>query len=127
MDDTGWLRWLREVTREESIRGIARAAEVSHTTVQRWVGKGVPAETVWELTLRFRGDPIKALMVLGRVTIEQVPQLNFPKIVEYAPEETLTAELHRRALERHVATRTPLVPLGRSDNLARTSFRLTGK
>jgi hypothetical protein len=73
MDDTKWVRWLRTVTREDSVRGIAKAAGVSHTTVQRWIVKGVPPPTVWELTVRFKADPILAMIVLGRVTTEQVP------------------------------------------------------
>ena len=128
VDETKWLRWLRAVTHEETVRGIARAANVSHTTVQRWVQKGVPPQTVWDLTIQFRGDPIAALVVLGRVTVHQVADLNFGAILPYVPEETLTSELHRRALERrHVTTRVPGVPLGRSDNLSRTQMRLTAK
>lgn len=128
MDDTKWVRWLRTVTGEETVRGIARAAGVSHTTVQRWVTKGVPPQTVWELVVQFRGDPIAALVVLGRITVHQVADLNFGAVLPYVPEETLTSELHRRAMERrHMSARVPGVPLGWADNLARTQIRLTSK
>ena len=99
MDDTKWERWLRAVTHEASERGIARAAGVSHTTVQRWIVKGVPVQTVWELTLRFRADPVETLIVLGRVAPEQVTQLNWAALVRYAPADVLTAELHSRTVQ----------------------------
>ena len=98
MDDTKWERWLRTVTRENSVRGIARASGRSHTTVHRWIVSGVPPSAVWELTLRFRADPIETLIVLGRVTPEQVTQLNWAAVVQYAPAEVLTAELHSRTV-----------------------------
>jgi len=98
LDDAKWERWLRTVTHENSVRGIARATGRSHTTVQRWVANGVPVQTVWELTLRFRSDPVQALIVLGRLTPEQVPRLNWAEIVRYAPAEVLTAELHGRTV-----------------------------
>jgi hypothetical protein len=140
LDDTGWVLWLRAVTHEDTVRGIARAAGVSHTTVQRWLVKGVPARTVWDLTLKFKGDPIAALVVLERVTPEQVGQLNFAAVMKYADVDMLTAELHERATRARAAPvqseaftghpfrfaeprsrRSHGVPLGRSDNLARHS------
>jgi len=98
LDDSKWERWLRSVTRERSVRGIARATGRSHTTVQRWITNGVPVQTVWELTLRFRADPVRSLIMLGRLTPEEVPQLNWAEIVRYAPAEVLTAELHGRTV-----------------------------
>jgi hypothetical protein len=93
-----WANWLRDVTGEDTVRGIARKVGRSHTQVQRWIAKGVPPDTVWEITLRFKADPVSALIALGRVTPEQVPQLNWAEIVRYAPAEVLTAELHNRTV-----------------------------
>jgi hypothetical protein len=98
LEDTKWARWLRTVTGQETVRGIARATGRSHTTVQRWMAKGVPPSIVWEISLRFRGDPIAALVVLGRVTPDQVNQINFAAIAKYADADILTAELHNRAM-----------------------------
>ena len=147
MDDTKWVRWLRAVTGQETVRGIARAVGVSHTTVQRWASAGVPPPTVWEITLRFKGDPIAALVVLDRVPADRVQQLNLAAVVRYADADILTEELHCRALrerekqqrsdafdgapfqldEQKPPTRSPGVPLGRSDAMRYQSFRLTGK
>jgi hypothetical protein len=137
---------LRATTGQESVRGIAKAVGVSHTTVQRWVTAGVPPPTVWDITLRFKGDPIAALVVLDRVPADKVHQLNLAAVVKYADADILTAELHERAKrerakkERSDAfhgctfqfhekppTRAPGVPLGRSDVMRHNSFRLTGK
>lgn len=120
MGETKWALWLRTVTKEDSVRGIARAAKVSHTTVQRWIAKGVPVETVWELTLRFNADPIAALILLERIAPSQTGDLNYSAIVKYAPEHTLTSELHRRAMDRHME-------LLRSDVIPRPAFRLSAK
>lgn len=112
---------MRGITREESARAIARATGVSHTTVQRWISKGVPAEIVWELTVRFNADPIEALILLERITPDQTAVLNYSAIVKYAPDHALTAEIHRRALQRHAQRPR------KSDVLPRQSFRLSAK
>lgn len=124
MEDTKWSRWLRTVTKEDTVRGIARAAKVTHPTVSRWISKGVPPATVWELTLRLHGDPIEALIVLGRITPEQVADLNHAALVSYAPDQALTWELHRRATQRD--KEWPL-SLSRSDVIPRPPFRLVAK
>lgn len=124
MEDTKWSRWLRTVTKEDSVRGIARAAKVTHPTVTRWISKGVPPAKVWELTVRLHGDPIEALIVLGRITPAQVADLNYAALLSYAPEQALTWELHRRATQRH--EEWPL-SLSRSDALARQAFHLTAR
>lgn len=97
-DENVWFRWLKQTTRQGSARGIAKSAGVSHTTVLRWLERGVPASNVWELTVKFRGDPIAALVMLERITQEQVGQLNYAKLVRYAPAQVLTAELHERTV-----------------------------
>jgi len=65
--------------------------------VQRWVANGVPHTKVWELTIRFRGDPIAAFMVLGYVDEDDVPNFDFAAVVEYIPTSVLTDEVNRRA------------------------------
>lgn len=139
MEETKWAQWLRSLTHEDTERGIARVVGRSHTTVQRWASKGVPVQTVWELTVRFKGDPIAALVLLDRVKPEQVQLLNFAAMLRYADADLLTAELHSRAMrERAKAIRSDAfdgVPfrddqnssLGRSDSLERRGFRLTAK
>ena len=107
MEGARWATWLRDVTGEDTVRGIARKVGRSHTQVQRWIAKGVPPDTVWEITLRFKGDPVSALIVLGRVTPDQVSQLNWAELVRYAPAEVLTAELHNRTVT--VLSATPEV------------------
>jgi len=98
MDETKWLRWLRTVTRESTIRGIARAAGVSHTSVRKWVAQGIPADRAWDLAVRFQGDPIEVLVLFGRIDPEQVRDLNYAAVAEYMPTWVLTEELNRRAL-----------------------------
>lgn len=96
-DETKWLRWLRTVTRETTHRSIAKAAGVSHTTVRRWAANGVPARVAWELTIRYRADPVETLLVLGHIEADEVPRLNWRALVEYAPTVALTEETHARA------------------------------
>lgn len=92
-------RWLRQATGKETIRAIATQSGVSHTTVQRWLKNGIPAGALWELIVRFRTDPIEALVVWGFLEDARVAGINYEALVKYAPLEVLTAELNRRALE----------------------------
>lgn len=98
MCSTKWGTWLRRVTRQDSSRNIAKKVGVSHTTVLRWIDRGVPPPTAWNLTIRFRGDPIETLVLLGWIGVEDIPVLNFDAIMQYAPEPSMTGELHSRAL-----------------------------
>lgn len=97
MGETNWSRWLQDVTRESSIRGIASATGVSHTTVRKWIVNGVPADRAWRIALKFRADPIELLVLLDRISSDEVPDLNHRALVEYAPTTILTEELHKRA------------------------------
>lgn len=97
MDDTKWLRWLRTVTRAHTQRDIARKVGVSHTTVQRWVANGIQPDTVWQLVVRFQSDPIQALVVLGRLEPDQVPQIAWTKVAEYMPTWVMAEEIARRS------------------------------
>lgn len=97
MCDTKWGVWLYRITRERSTRGVANRVGVSHTTVRRWCERGIPPPRAWELTLRFGGDPIETLVLLGRIRPDEVAGLNYAAMVQYAPTVVLTAELHNRA------------------------------
>ena len=97
MNETQWSKWLRSITGETTERGIARKVGRSHTTVQRWIRNGVPHTIVWELVLRFHGDPVAACVVLGYVAAEEVSEFNYAAVAEYMPTVVLTEELHKRA------------------------------
>lgn len=96
MEESKWIRWLTDLTGETKIRGIARRVGVSHTTVARWKRQGMSADKVWQLTLRFRGDPLAAMVLLGRIDESEVHALNWEAIVRYAPIEVLSEELASR-------------------------------
>lgn len=98
MEETKWFRWLRSLTKESSERAMAKRVGVSHTTVQRWVRSGVPPNTAWKLCVRFKGDPIQLIVLLGKIQPEHVPVLNWYAVVRYVPAEVLTAEVHARTV-----------------------------
>lgn len=90
------LRWLKATTGEDGIRAIARKVGRSHTTVQRWLRHGIPHRIVWELTLRFDGDPVQACVVLGYVAPDEVPLFNYAAVAKYMPTYILAEELVER-------------------------------
>lgn len=98
MEDTSWGRWLHRLTHETSVRAIAKRIGVSHTTVQRWMQSGVPPSKAFELCVHLKGDPIEVMVLLGRIQPQDVSVLNWAAIIQYAPAETLTAELHSRTV-----------------------------
>lgn len=91
--------WLQEATGETTIRGAARAANVSHATVNRWLKNGAPIRAVMEITVRFELDLIEALVVWGHLPDEDVPKLNYQALTKYFPGEVLTCEVHRRYVD----------------------------
>jgi len=135
MCEHNWREWLTNLTGEDSERKIARKVGRSHTTVQRWLAHGVPAQAVSELTARFGGDPIEALVLTGWLKDEHVAGLNYAALVKYVPADVLANELARRAdlyvqtePDRLRKTRTGHgAGPGPSDVLPRSSFRLTTK
>lgn len=96
LGDSRWERWLKATVGEETVRGIARKAGVSHTTVRRWIADGVPHNAAWELTVRFRGDPALTCVVLGYVQPDEVGKFNYAAVVKYATTKVLVDELARR-------------------------------
>lgn len=99
MEKSKWFRWLSATTHETSSRGIARKVGVAHTTVQRWATNGMTADKVWELTRRFHGDPIAALVLLSRVDDADIPDLNWAAVVKYVPIDVLADEIAARIAE----------------------------
>ena len=126
--------WLKAVTGEGTVRGMARECDVSHTTVQRWLRGELPAGTMTRLIVKFDADPIEASVVWGFLDDENVARLNWAAMVQYAPADVLTAELNERAL-RYVRDHYPdtlrkmsaFERPARVDIEERTSFRLTSK
>jgi len=98
MGATKWARWLCALTHETTERGIAKRVGVSHTTVQRWVRSGVPPSRAYQLCVLFNGDVLEVMTLLGRIQPQDVQSLNWAAIVQYAPAEVLTAELHARTV-----------------------------
>lgn len=88
--------WLQDATGEDTIRGAARAAGVSHATIQRWLKNGAPIGAVIELTVRFERDLIEALVVWGHLDDADVARLNFEALVKYIPGDILTQEVRDR-------------------------------
>ena len=107
MNDTEWGRWLTRLTGETSERAIAKRVGVSHTTIQRWVKSGVPPSQAWGLVVRFKGDPIEVIVLLGKIQPSDVQRLNWDAVVKYAPARVLTEELHERTVR--ATTDTPSV------------------
>lgn len=95
MDSRRW-RWLVEQTGEDTTRGIAAACGVSHTTIGRWLAKGIPMNKLTELMFRFHCDPIEACVIWGYLTPEQVGGLNWEAFAHYMPFSVLVEEVHRR-------------------------------
>lgn len=97
VDETRTLRWLRRLTKETSVRGVAQNIGVSHTTVQRWVRSGIPAPEAIQLAIRYRSDPVEAAVIGGLFVEVQVPDLNWALVAEYMPQDVLAREVARRA------------------------------
>ena len=139
MCDTSWGEWLRATTGGKSSRDLAARVsvalqrDVSHTTIQRWMKSGIPPDVVFELSAWFKVDPTTAVIQMGWMTLDDVRRANLGFLMPLIPTETLTAELHRRALEarppklEEPPPRTTGVPIGRSDSMRHQSFRLTAK
>lgn len=132
--------WLRKATGAETARGVGRSLGVHHTTVQRWVQKGMPDGTLIDLIVRYNQDPLEACVVWGILKDEDVPKLNWPAIAQYMPADVLSGELHTRArvyiyenysdaLRKTSVWDAPRIPgrPSRSDDLERRSFRLSAK
>jgi hypothetical protein len=91
--------WLQEVTGETTIRGAARAAGVTHPTIQRWLKGGAPIRAVIDLTVKFECDLIEALVVWGHLDDGDVAKLNYAALMKYVPGEVLTGEVHARYVD----------------------------
>jgi hypothetical protein len=125
--------WLKAVTGEGTVRGMARECGVSHTTIQRWLRGELPAGTLTKLMVKFDADPIEASVVWGFLDDASVAKLNWDAMVKYIPVAVLAEEMHRRAagysqtrpdtMRKTSAFERP----EEADADDRTSFRLTSK
>ncbi|WP_350347212.1 hypothetical protein ABIQ69_11285 [Agromyces sp. G08B096] len=91
------LEWLRRITGQTTIRGIARSLGRDHTTVGRWVKEGFTLDAVVRISLERDADPYQALDEIG--WLEEHDSDGMPAL-QRVPTERLTAELHRRAVAR---------------------------
>ena len=93
-------KWIQSVTGgAENVRAAAAVLGVSHTTVSRWLQKGMPITTMTELIVKHQCDPIEASVVWGFLPTSAIPELNYQALIEYVPADVLTAEVHRRTVE----------------------------
>jgi hypothetical protein len=81
MDRRRWV-WMVEQTGEDSTRGMARECAVTHTTVQRWLSKGIPVPVLADLVRRFNADPLEAWMAWGLIGPEHVEDMNWRALAE---------------------------------------------
>jgi hypothetical protein len=95
MDARRW-RWLVTHTGETTTRGMARACGVTHTTVQRWLSKGIPMRALTELLFKFDADPVEAVVAWGYMPPELVEHMNWKAFVRWVPFDVLVDEIHRR-------------------------------
>ena len=89
-------KWVQSVTGTSNVRSASAELGVSHSTVSRWVQKGMPIQTMMELVVKYQCDPIEASVVWGFLPPEAVPELNYDALTQYVPTQVLAAELHRR-------------------------------
>lgn len=91
--------WLKAVTDRETVRDIAKALDVSHTTVSRWIESGIPPEKVVEIAIESHVDVISALVAVGWLKPEDVARLLTSDVLRRIPTHALIAELHRRSTD----------------------------
>ena len=124
-------QWVQQVTGENTVAAAAQAIGEPRSTLSRWLKGGMPAGSLTPLVLKFQCDPIEANVVWGFLSDRDVMDLNYEAIVRYIPIDVLTREVNRRAeiytQSRPDTERKGVIRLGRSDNIERQSFRLTGK
>lgn len=95
-----WIAWLQRTTGETSARGIARKVGRSHTTVIRWQREGVPPDAVVDAAIALDADVFEALVAAGWLSPEEVSRVNLDVTLRQIKTVRLTAELHRRAIEK---------------------------
>lgn len=122
MDDRRRRAWLTQVTGEHTSRAIAEEiGNVTHSTVLRWMKTGIPPDMVFSLAIRYNVDICETIIAMGWAEPEELYRANIDGLMTHIPDNRLTGELHRRAVERGDDD------IGRSDAIVRRSFRLTSK
>ncbi|SIN72452.1 hypothetical protein [Agromyces cerinus] len=127
MDDKRRRAWLTQATGVHTSRAIAEKigavthSTVTHTTVLRWMKTGIPPDVVFTLAIHSNMDICETIVSMGWATRDELYRANIDGLMSQLPDNRLTGELHRRAVERGDDD------LGRSDTLVRRSFRLSAK
>ena len=124
-------QWVQQVTGEQTVSAAAQALGEPRSTLSRWLKNGMPTGSLMPLIRKYQCDLIEAGLVWGYLTDKDVMNLNYDALVRYIPIDVLTREVNRRAeiytQSRPDTERKGVIRLGRSDNIDRQSFRLTGK
>lgn len=98
MDERRRQDWLQEITGADGARGVSRAIGRHHSTVQRWIRDGIPAEVVLELSVRFEADALEALVAVGAVTSRNADLIIEHSTLRRIPTERLVRELAARSV-----------------------------
>lgn len=99
MDET-WGDWFERITNGAGSRPIGQRVGRSHTTVQNWKKGHRKAEAAILISLAYDADLLEALVAAGVLSSGDVDRASLKATVRRVPGVTLTAELHRRELER---------------------------
>ena len=124
-------QWVQKVTGKDTVAAAAQELGEPRSTLSRWLKNGMPVGSLMPLIMKYQCDLIEAGVVWGYLSDDDLQHLDYESMVRYIPIDVLTREVNRRAeiytQSRPDTERKGVIRLGRSDNIDRQSFRLTGK